>query len=260
MADASRSNSADRFCGLANLYARCRPSYPAAAIDFILAHCGLHSGSLLVDVGCGTGISTRLIAQGGVPVLGIEPNDEMRARAEAESGPTGLPAPTYRKGRAESTELPDNIADTVLAAQAFHWFTPDAALREFARILKPGGWVALMWNERDESDAATAAFGRVIRTAPDARAVETPRGLAGEVLLASPLFEKGECVRFRNAQPLNEEGLLGRAFSASYAPREPSAAARFAAELRAVFQQFQQAGQMVLRYETSVYVARSRKV
>jgi SAM-dependent methyltransferase len=256
MAVPSGTDPLRRFCGLADLYARCRPSYPAAALDFIIARCGLHRGSLLVDVGCGTGIAARLFAERGVPVLGIEPNDEMRCRAEAEVGPPGLPAPRYCKGCAEATQLPDRMADAVLAAQAFHWFQPEAALREFARILKPGGWVALLWNERDPSDPFTAAYGAVIRTAPEAEAVETPRAQAGQALLVSPPFEHGECVRFRHEQVLDEAGVLGRAFSASYAPREPAGAERFAAALRAVFHGFQRSGQVTLRYETSVYVAR----
>jgi SAM-dependent methyltransferase len=241
---------------LADLYARCRPSYPAAALDFLMARCGLHGGSLLVDVGCGTGIAARLFAERGVPVLGIEPNDEMRTRAEAEIGPSGLPVPRYRKGRAEATELPDSIADAVLAAQAFHWFQPEVTLREFARILKPGGWVALLWNERDESDPFTAAYGAVLRTAPEAQAVEVPRGRAGQALLVSPLFEQRDCVRFRHEQPLDEEGVLGRAFSASYAPRESPQAEQFAAALRQGFHRFQRDGKVALQYETSVYIAR----
>jgi SAM-dependent methyltransferase len=210
-----------------------------------------------VDVGCGTGISTRLFAQRGIPVLGIEPNDEMRARAEAETGPPGLATPRYRKGCAEATELPASIADAVLAAQAFHWFQPEAALREFVRILRPGGWVVLMWNERDMRDTFTAAYGAVIRTAPEADSVELPRGRAGMALLVSRLFESGECKRFHYEQPMDEQGLLGRAFSASYAPREPCQAEQFAAALRYIFHHFERDGKVLLQYETSVYTARS---
>src|SRR5207248_3252092 len=135
--------------------------------------------------------------------------------------PRAGPLPEYRPGRAEETGLPGEVAQVVLSAQAFHWFDAPAALKEFHRVLRPGGWVALMWNERDESDPCTAAYGAVIRTAPDASAVEGPRARAGEVLLHSPLFESGERVCFRHAQELGEGELLGRAFSASYAPREP---------------------------------------
>jgi SAM-dependent methyltransferase len=261
MTELSHTNPTGRFSGLQDLYARFRPSYPTAAIDLILRHCGLGgAGAVLVDVGCGTGISSRLFAACGVAVIGIEPNEEMRRRAEREPAPAGQPAPVYRAGRAEATGLADGSVAAVLAAQAFHWFDAPAALREFHRILRPGGWAALVWNERDESDPGTAAYGDVIRTAPETDAVEGPRGRAGEALLCSALFENAECVPYRNEQELDEEGILGRAFSASYAPREPAAADAFAHALRAVFARFRRGGTMTLRYETTVYLARRRDV
>ncbi len=257
MADLSSYNPTGRFSGLAENYAKYRPGYPAEAVDFILAHCGLGRGSLLVDVGCGTGISSRLFAERGLRVIGIDPNEDMRRQAEAANRPLGNLAPSYRKGRAEETGLPSASADAVLAAQAFHWFEADAALREFRRILHRGGWVVLMWNERDESDPCTADYGRVIRTAPEAAAVEAPRGKAGEALLRSRLFVDAARFPFTNEQRLDEDGLLGRAFSASYAPREPKTAQTFAAGLHDVFTRWQRSGFVQLRYETSVYVARS---
>jgi len=246
----------ERFTGLAGLYTQCRPGYPEAAVDFIVARCGLGAGSVLVDVGCGTGISTRLFAGRGVAVIGIEPNGDMRARAEAVATPPA--APVYRTGRAEATGLADAAAEAVLAAQAFHWFEPAAALREFHRVLKPAGWVALMWNERDPSDPFTAAYGAVVGSTPEAAAVEGPRGRAGEALLSCPLFEEAMRASFPYAQSLDEEGVLGRAFSASYAPRQPQAAQQFADALRAVFARFQRDGRVVLRYETTVYSARRK--
>jgi SAM-dependent methyltransferase len=261
MTDLSRSNPTGRFSGLEELYARYRPGYPTAAIDLILRRCALGGpGDVLADVGCGTGISARLFAARGVPVLGIEPNEEMRRRAECEPAPPGRPAPVYRAGRAEATGLTDGSVAAVLAAQAFHWFDAPAALLEFHRILRPGGWVALVWNERDETDPGTEAYGDVIRTAPDTAVVEGPRGRAGEPLLRSPLFEEAERIPFRNEQELDEAGVLGRAFSASYAPREPAAADAFARALLGVFAQFQHGGTMTLRYETTVYLARRRNV
>lgn len=257
MTDLARHNPTGRFSGLADLYARHRPDYPPAALDLICERGRLDATSLLVDTGCGTGISSRLFAGRGVRVIGIEPNDDMRAQAEQASREASQ-RPEYRKGSAEATGLPDGMAAAVLAAQAFHWFEPEAALREFHRILRPGGWVALMWNERDETDAFTAAFGDVLRTAPETATVEGPRGRAGEVLLYSPRFEAAERVAFHHAQELDEEGVLGRAFSASYAPREPVAAERFAAALRGVFAGHERGGRVVLHYETSVYLARRR--
>jgi SAM-dependent methyltransferase len=258
MAELSRLNPTGRFTGLASAYAKYRPDYPAEAIDFICSRCGLGSDSVVVDVGCGTGISSRLFAARGMRVIGIEPNAEMRATAEAGPVPEGAPRPVYREGQAEATGLPSQSADAIVAAQAFHWFEPEAALREFHRLLKPGGWVILLWNERDEGDPFTAAYGAIIRSAREATEVEMPRGRAGEPLLHSPFFQDAERVVFRNQQTLDEEELLGRAFSASYAPREPAQAAEFAAALRAVFARYQRQGKVVLRYETAVYLGRRR--
>jgi len=256
MADLSNYNPAGRFTGLAEKYAKYRPSYPDSAIDFMLTHCELGPLSLVVDIGCGTGISSRLFAERGIPVIGVDPNDEMRRLAERTAASLPSPIPDYRKGRAEETGLPDACADAVLAAQAFHWFAPAPTLTEFHRVLKPGGWVVLIWNERDESDACTADYGSVIRTAPDAAAVETPRGRAGDVIFASSLFVDAARFPFVNEQKLDADGLLGRAFSASYAPRDPAAAQVFARGLHDVFARWQRDGTVTLRYETSVYVAR----
>ncbi len=258
MLDPSQLNPTDRFAGLADLYARHRPGYPDAALDRIVEFAGLSADSLLVDVGSGTGISARLMARRGVPVIGVEPNDEMRHKADAEPLPDGVPPPQYRAGRGEATGLPDGCATAVLAAQAFHWFDADAALREFHRILRPDGAAALLWNERDELDPFTAAFGVVIRTAPDAAAIEGPRARAGEVLLRHPLFRDAVREMFSGEQMLDEVGVLGRAFSASYAPREPVAADRFARALREAFEAFERDGRVTLRYETTLYLARRR--
>src|SRR5436305_15310401 len=132
MPDLSQRDPLNRFTGLAGLYARSRPDYPATAIAFILQHCGLRAGALLVDVGSGSGISARRFAACGLRVIGIEPNADMRRQAEAE--PEYRSLVTYQDGKAEATRLPDAVADAVLAAQAFHWFASDAALREFRRI------------------------------------------------------------------------------------------------------------------------------
>lgn len=244
-----------RFTGLADLYAQHRPGYPARALDFVIARCGLGKKSVLVDVGCGTGISSRAFAERGVRVIGIEPNPEMRSRAEIEPVPPGAAKPTYQAGRAEATGLPGGFADAALAAQAFHWFEPGPALREFHRILKPRGWAIIMYNERDESDPLTAAYGAVVQAVRDSTAIEASRVKAGEILLKSPLFQDAAQALFPNEQVLDEVGLLGRAFSASYAPREPPQAFRHEGEVRRVFAQYQRGGQVVLRYRTTVFLA-----
>jgi SAM-dependent methyltransferase len=258
MADLSQLNPTKRFSGLEDLYAQYRPTYPAEAIDFIIQRCGLDATTTLVDVGCGTGISTRLFAARGIPVIGVDPNDAMRSKAECSPAPAGGPPPAFRKGTGEATGLPDGCAAAVVAAQAFHWLNTEGALREFCRILKPGGHAVLMWNERDEADPFTAAYGAAVRATPGAAAVEGPRARAGEALLQSPLFAEASLTNFVNVQEVDEEGLIGRAFSASYAPREPATVAAFTAALRKVFADYQRDGRAALRYATSVYLGRRK--
>jgi len=245
----------ERFSGLAGLYSQYRPDYPAAALEFVFSRCGLNDRSVLVDVGCGTGISSRLFAVRGVQVIGIEPNADMRQQAESEPLPAGVPTPRYQSGRAEATSLSEASADAVLAAQAFHWFVPETTLREFHRILKPNGWVILLWNQRDEADPFTRVYGAGVRRLTDAEVFEPYHG-KGAALLTSPLFEDGERAFFPNEQVLDEVSLLGRAFSASFAPRDDASAKRYIDELRVIFRRFQKDGQVTMRYETSAFLAR----
>src|SRR6516164_11544627 len=121
----------ERFTGLAKLYSQYRPTYPEAALDYVIHRARLNAQSVLVDVGCGTGIASRQFAERGMSVIGIEPNEEMRRKAEAEEISSEVSTLCYQEGRAEATGLPAASADSVLAAQAFHWFEGEAALREF---------------------------------------------------------------------------------------------------------------------------------
>ncbi len=170
--------------------AKSRPTYPDDAIQYILDTYQLRSGSELADVGCGTGISSQLFAQHGLHVTGVEPNHDMRQKA-AEL--TDLVAPgTLRlvDGTAENTTLKDSSVDAVLCAQAFHWFAADLALKEFHRILKPEGWTVLIWNERDESDHFTRAYGDAFRKLTEIDKVEAKHGASGMPLLTSEYFCK----------------------------------------------------------------------
>ncbi len=251
----STNDPLHRFTDRAELYARCRPDYPAVAIDYVLQHCGLVPGSILVDVGSGTGIASRQFAERGIRVIGIEPNAEMRMRAQNVPMEAGSLKPEFREGTAEVTQIPDATADGVLAAQAFHWFRAEQALQEFHRILRPAGWAVLMWNERDASDPFTAAYGAALQAAPNAAEIEKNRAHAGDALLQSKLFTSGELVLFKHSQRLDIDGVLGRLFSTSYAPRDPVAAKALEESVRAVFDQHERDELVDLCYDTSVYVA-----
>jgi len=257
MKSESDKNPTGRFSGLADVYAQSRPSYPDEALDFIVAHCGLKPGDTMVDVGCGTGISTRLFAQRNLQLIGIEPNDDMRAKAESDRS-TFTHAPAYLKATAEQTGLNPHSANIVLCAQAFHWFNQKICLAEFNRILKIPGYIALMWNERDEADPFTKTYGDVLREWPETRSVEVPRRRAGQALLESELFKDKKRYNFYNEQVVDETGMLGRAFSASYAPREGAERQKAETALKEVFGQFADNGQVIFRYETSVYIGNKK--
>lgn len=285
----NRMKSTERFSGLASIYAISRPSYPAEAIDFIISECEISKSSVMVDVGCGTGISTMLFSNRGIRAIGIEPNDDMRKTAQnlavqaaeehqaqqreqppqpqeqpqpghrphqAQNQPCSFIAPEFRDGTAEDTRLPDASVDVLLSAQAFHWFDADKALAEFHRVLKPGGYVVLMWNERDESDPFSKSYGDLFRELPETAKVEMRRGLAGEPLLTNEHFVDAKKTRFKNQQKLDLDGVINRAFSASYAPKEGDAALRLREGLTRSFEQHQKDGFVSMHYEVSVYTAR----
>src|SRR5437879_9326158 len=140
------SNATSRFSDRVENYVRYRPGYPPQALETLKAECGLSADYVIADIASGTGIWTRLLLENGNRVFGVEPNAEMRTAGERLLA--GFSRFTSIKGTAESTTLPDRSVDLVTAAQAAHWFDRPRARREFLRILKPGGWLVLLWNER----------------------------------------------------------------------------------------------------------------
>src|SRR5262245_53929088 len=246
-------NPVERFCGLAEIYGRNRPGYPDAALRFILGD--LISDARIADIGSGTGILTRAFALRGWDVIGIEPNAQMREEA-CQTPCNALRRPAYSNGSAEVTGLADSSVDLVVAGQAFHWFDADIALAEFHRVLRPGGVVALIWNHADQSDVLTRGYWQTLRElSTDPEVVREAHHFSGRILLVHCLFTAEEQAIFANLQPVDEEGLIGRACSASFAPRNGPDLEELICRLRALFARHQYAGEVVLRYETIVYRA-----
>lgn len=251
-------DNTQRFTGLADIYAKARPTYPDAAIDYVMDICKLSAGSELADIGCGTGISSQLFAERGLDVIGVEPNFDMRQKAtELSISKDSTKSGSLRlvDGTAENTTLANASVDAILCAQAFHWFKPDLALKEFHRILKPEGWTVLIWNERDESDQFTRAYGDAFRKLTEIDKIEGRHGASGVPLLTSEYFCKGELTHFENEQILDRESLILRAFSASYAPKETGIANRLKEMLNTAFERFQKGGEVSIKYTVAVYSA-----
>ena len=135
-----------RFSSRVDNYIKYRPGYPSAVIDTLASECGLTEQLIVADVGSGTGILSELFLKHGNPVFGVEPNREMREAGERRL--KQYPNFTSVNGTAEATTLPDRSMDFITAGQAFHWFDRIQTRKEFTRILKGGGWVALIWNDR----------------------------------------------------------------------------------------------------------------
>jgi len=135
------------FTGLAENYSKYRPGYSESVLDMLLAPLARPVGEIeLVDVGAGTGIWTRMLAKRGCrSVIAVEPNDAMRA-AGIEDG-KGLNI-QWIKGNAEETGLEADSADMLSMASSFHWADREKALKEFARVLRPGGRFVALWNPR----------------------------------------------------------------------------------------------------------------
>jgi SAM-dependent methyltransferase len=207
-------NPTTRFGDRADDYAAGRPSYPDAALDVLFEGLGDPADVYVADLGAGTGISSRLLADRGARVLAIEPNAQMRDAAIPHDRVEWI------AGSAEWTGLGEASIDLVTAFQAFHWFDHVKALREIVRILRPGGRAAVIYNERDEDDPFTTGFGALVRRY---QTDDTERRRA-DGLEAFAAFEgwHGGARRseFRNPHVLDVEGVLARTRSTSYLPKD----------------------------------------
>lgn len=139
-------------------YEHARPGYPDEAVAVLRDEVGIGQGTLVLDLAAGTGKLTRRLLELGASVLAVEPVAAMRSQLEAV-----LPGVRAIDGTAEEIPATDASVDVVAVAQAFHWFDAPAALAEVARVLRPGGRLALLWNERDERTPWVAEMSRLIR-------------------------------------------------------------------------------------------------
>lgn len=247
-------NPTERFSDRADAYVRARPTYPEAVVAHLEQAGALRAGAPVVDLGVGTGLSAEPFLRAGYAVIGVEPNDAMRA-----SGDRFLAAwPRYRsvKGTAEATGLPAQCARLAIAGQAFHWFDPPRARAEALRILEPGGWAALMWNDRvTEGDAFAEGYEALChRFGRDYDRIRT-RHVDPEAL-AEFFGRVPAMAEFAHVRRLDFETMAALAASASYLPAPGSAEHEpLMAALRGLFDAGSSDGMIALRYRLRVHYA-----
>jgi SAM-dependent methyltransferase len=252
------TQSVERFSSRIDNYIKYRPGYPREIADLLKTECSLSPTSVVADIGSGTGKLSELFLMNGNVVFGVEPNVGMRSAAESIL--RNFPNFKSFDGYAESTTLPDTSVDFIIAAQAFHWFEPDEFKIEALRILKPQGWVAMVWNARklvstpflEDYERLLLAYGTDYQDIRHEKAEST----IADFFAPEPFTLK----TFPNKQVFDFEGLQGRVSSSSYSP-EPGHLSfePMMRELKSLFDRHQQNDRVVLDYDTKVFYGRLRR-
>jgi len=245
----------ERFSNRVANYARYRADYPREIVGYLKKQNALDDDSVVADIGCGTGLSARMFLENGNRVFGVEPNSAMRIAAVEYL----KDFPDFKRidGTSENTNLNDASVDLIIAAQAFHWFEPEATRNEFQRILKPGGHVALMWNERqlDTTPFLVKYESFLLKYATDYSSVRHEN--VDGARLHNFFQADYQSARFDNVQIFDFDGLKGRMFSSSYMPNEDEpVATEMIDELKTLFAKYNQDGRINILYDTNVYLSR----
>lgn len=241
-----------RFSTRVDNYVRFRPGYPKEILALLKSECGLMNRSVIADIGSGTGKLTELFLEPGNPVFGVEPNREMREAGERLL--KGFARFTSVHATAEETTLPNAAVDFVVAGQAFHWFDRARCRQEFARILKPGGWVVLIWNDRKTGTTPFLRdYEKLLQTyATDYSKVDHKNiddAVVREFFGYAPMKAK-----IPSAQHFDFEGLKGRLLSSSYAPDHGQPGhTEMLRDLESIFNAGKKSGLVEFAYDTVVY-------
>lgn len=246
----NNNRSTARFSDRVQNYTRYRPSYPISAIDWLIREYHLNAASGVADIGSGTGIFSDLLMSAGLSVTSIEPNDEMRM--ESDRLHSHNPLYTSLSGTAEATMLETDSVDIIVAAQSFHWFDSTPTKREFRRILKPNGVLALVWNKRDQSTDFQSEYESVLGTLPEYRKVKHTRLNVDDI--KKFFSDDMQFSVFENGQDFNKAGFRGRVFSSSYTPSPGDVAyPEFSRTIDHLFDQYSREGMLSFSYRTEVY-------
>ncbi|SMY11569.1 class I SAM-dependent methyltransferase [Brevibacterium jeotgali] len=243
-----------RFTGLARIYDRFRPGYPAECLGWLADTLRLGTSSQVADIGAGTGKMSEELVYQGIRTIAVEPNRDMLGILEAKAATTSLL--TAMHATAEDTQLPDASIALVTAGQSFHWFDQAAFRAECRRILSPGGKVALVWNSRRRDSEFTRATADAFR-----RHIGGFPGFSGDHSVSAADFDAFfepdgyEYREFPHDQMLTFDEFLGRNLSATYAPREDDPAhGPLVADLRALFDAYREDDMVRFPLTTRLFV------
>jgi ubiquinone/menaquinone biosynthesis C-methylase UbiE len=251
--ETTRSDPTQRFSSRVENYLKYRPRYPPAVIETLKAECQLTSAARVADIGSGTGMLAELFLQNGNHVFAVEPNREMR-----EAGERLLQHNLNFHsidGRAEATTLAEHSVDFVTAGQAFHWFDRTPTRAEFQRILKPEGWVMLVWNERDTTSTPfLRAYEQLLQDYATDYAQVNHKNVDEKILESFYGASGFKSKDFSNRQEFDYDGIQGRLLSSSYTPEagHPQYAALLA-ELHKIFQAHHVNDRVAFEYVTTMY-------
>lgn len=245
-------NPTERFSDRVADYVSYRPDYPNTLFVHLVEQYGLTPAHVVADIGSGTGLLARHFLNNGNRVYGVEPNQNMRSAAEQLL--RTYPQFVSINGQAEATTLAARSVDWVITGQAFHWFDHKQASREFERILKPKGQVALVWNDRLDSDPFHQAYEALLHThCPDYKQVNHRR-VTPEMLVKVFAPRSMVMTTFPNIQVFDFDGLKGRLLSCSYALKTDAAGyGAMLAELKQLFEQHSQNDRLNFRYQTKLF-------
>lgn len=246
----------ERFSDRASVYTRGRPSYPDAIVAHLQSEGALPPGAVVVDIGVGTGLSSEPFLRAGCTVIGVEPNAAMRAVGDERLAAYGRYLSV--DGSAEDTTLAAGSAQLVIAGQAFHWFDPARAGSEARRILQPGGWAALLWNDRPPAGTPfLEAYEGFLRTWGIDYQKVTHRHVDEDAIRRFFAPATPRVAYFDNPRQLDGDELAALVGSASYMPPpgHPQHAPMSLA-LDRLFSAHAAAGQVEIGYRTRMHYGR----